>query len=464
MRIGTTDNLSGFFWLADKPGKRLPGILSIKDGGNIELEVIGNFDKDIGQALTNQDFNLPRIHGNVETRGEVTLDNCFYSKKNISFGDISKSRIHVNLLVSGVWFEKDEEVAFESITFSVDGLDQWVATTGFKVTPNFEDKSVSVSYKAPAKEVFPISEGFELVLEYAWSIPGAPLFTEAKVTQSALLTIEAKEKTPLKEFVSTAFKIINLLSFCVDKTVSIGEISARSSGVVRKYPDDKEIPVVMKVVYPSLPFDEEMPKIEWHSMLLQFPQIRDRFSTIISSWLQAYEEIEPSMNLYFSSRTGAHRFLNGRFLAMAQCLETFHRRASSETMMDAKEYDSLVKTIVESCPEERRDWLSGRLSHGNEVSLRKRLNKIIGVFEDALGGKKVTSRLINLIVNTRNYFTHYSPDLEAKAADGGDLWSLCMKMEFIFQMHLLKRLGLTEDELSEILKTNQNLQFKIKNA
>ncbi|WPJ96356.1 hypothetical protein SH580_01400 [Coraliomargarita algicola] len=464
MRFEAPEKLSGFFWMIDKPGKRIPGILSISDGGDVELEIIGNFDENVSKAFTSQDFNLPRIHGHVEKRSEVTLDNCFYTNKNFSFGGISKSRIHVNLLISGVWFEKDEEVAFESISFSVDGLDQWVATAGFQVSPNFEDKSVSISYKAPQEENFPINDDMMLSLAFAWSIPGAPLFTEAKVTQSALLKIETKVKQPLRDLISAAYKITNLLSFCIDKTVSISEISAQSKEVVRKYPDGKEIPIAMKVVYRSLPFDEEVPKIESHDMLLRFPQIRKRFSAFICAWFQAYELVEPSINLYFSSRTGAHRFLNGRFLAMAQCLETFHRRLSNETMMDPDKYDSLVETILKSCPETNKDWLSGRLSHGNEVSLRKRLKKIIEPFETEFGGKKAVSRLVDLIVNTRNYFTHFSPDLEVKAADGNELWTLCMKMEAVFQMHLLKQLGLSDDEVSEVLKANRNLQYKIKEA
>lgn len=41
MRFKEPEKLSGFFWVVNKPDKRIPGVLSISDGGGIELEIIG---------------------------------------------------------------------------------------------------------------------------------------------------------------------------------------------------------------------------------------------------------------------------------------------------------------------------------------------------------------------------------------------------------------------------------------
>jgi len=84
MRIEEEYVKTGYFWLPEQQENKIPGILTIKDGGNIELEVVGLFDESI-KALNGED-DLSRIIGHVEKDGLVTLDNCFYTKKNISFG------------------------------------------------------------------------------------------------------------------------------------------------------------------------------------------------------------------------------------------------------------------------------------------------------------------------------------------------------------------------------------------
>lgn len=79
MRIEEEYVKTGYFWLPEQQENKIPGILTIKDGGNIELEVVGLFDESI-KALNGED-DLSRIIGHVEKDGLVTLDNCFYTKK-----------------------------------------------------------------------------------------------------------------------------------------------------------------------------------------------------------------------------------------------------------------------------------------------------------------------------------------------------------------------------------------------
>ena len=92
MRLDEEFKKSGYFWLPSNPEKRIPGTLFIKDGGNIELEVVGLFDESIdgiNRAMNGSDV-LERVVGHIEKDGLVTLDDCFYKNRNISFGGISK--------------------------------------------------------------------------------------------------------------------------------------------------------------------------------------------------------------------------------------------------------------------------------------------------------------------------------------------------------------------------------------
>lgn len=112
------------------------------------------------------------------------------------------------------------------------------------------------------------------------------------------------------------------------------------------------------------------------------------------------------------------------------------------------------------CPKNHKDWLAGRLDNGNEISLRTRLNRIIESFKSTIGTESEVKFIVKLIVDTRNYLTHYDHKLEKKAASGQNLWSLCQKMEAILQLHLLKELGFNESEINSVL--NNTYKFKNK--
>lgn len=116
---------------------------------------------------------------------------------------------------------------------------------------------------------------------------------------------------------------------------------------------------------------------------------------------------------------------------------------------------------MDSCPDEHLDWLKGRLMHGNEINLSKRLKRIIEPFKEHLGTSKERSKILRKIVDTRNYLTHYSENLESESAKGRDLWILCQKMEVIFNLHFLNIIGFTSEEVNKTIKNSYRLQQKI---
>lgn len=459
MRIEEEYKKTGYFWLPEKEDEKIPGVLTINDGGKIELEVIGLFDESI-KALNRND-DLPRIIGHVEKDGLVTLDNCFYTKKNYAFGGISKSEILANSALSGTAWEKDEEFDFNTFSFSVDCLDEWVGISGIDVDNDWGNRTATINFKPPENFSFALDNGMELEICFAYTLPGFPNLTEAKITQRAYLKLSSKELRNVSEFTATAFKLTNLMCFAMDETVAMKNVSATSSKIQRDGGDGKKSPVTISVYYQSYPYTEKVPAKNLHEMLFNFGAIKGNAQHIFNSWINAYDYLSPALDLYFSTKTGAQKYLDGKFLALAQGLETYHRRTSEETLMDPKVYSSLVNTIVENCPEEYVDWLCARLTHGNEISLRKRIKRIIEPFKDHLGSNKDRKKLLRKIVDTRNYLTHYTESLKEQAAVGKELWILCLKMEAIFNLHFMKIIGFTDDEIDGVVKDCYALNRKI---
>lgn len=462
MRIEEEYKKTGYFWLPEKEEKKIPGILSINDGGKIELEIVGHFDEDL--KVLRGDGNLSRIIGHVEKDGLVTIDNCFYTKKNISFGGISKSKILASKVLSGAAWDKDEKVVFNTFSFSVDCLDEWVGISGIDVDNDWNRNTTTIIYNQPKKIKIELKNGLMLEICFAYTIPGFPNLTEAKITQRAYFRLKSENPRDLNDFTFTAFKITNLMCFAMDEVVSLKNVSATSSEILRGSGDDEKHPVPISIYYQSMPFSEKIPKKNWHEMLFNFDTIKDSAQQVFNNWLSAYEYLSPAMGLYFSTKSGAQKYIDGKFLALAQGLETYHRRTSKETLMDEGPYENLVSEVLKGCPEEHLDWLKGRLIHGNEINLGKRLKKIIEPFKVHLGTNEERSRLLRKIVDTRNYLTHYSENLHDKSAKDRDLWVLCIKMEVIFNLHFLKVIGFTDEEISRVIGNCYPLKQKLKEA
>lgn len=196
-------------------------------------------------------------------------------------------------------------------------------------------------------------------------------------------------------------------------------------------------------------------------MLFNFGAIKTNAQHVFNNWLDAYEYLSPALGLYFSTKDGAQKYLDGEFLSLVQGLETYHRRTNSETPMDKGSYENLVSEIIKGCPEEHLDWLKGRLMHGNEFNLSKRIKNIIEPFKDHLGTNKERKKLVKKIVDTRNYLTHYSESLHAVSAKHRDLSVLCLKLEAIFNLHFLKIIGFTNEEINVVVENCHPLKQKL---
>lgn len=464
MRMKEELRKSGFFWLPTSPNHRVSGTLLIVDGGRVELELVGSLEPpETFIDAYNNNRQPERINGDVESFGYVTLIGCFYRNRNYNLpGQISKSRIHANKAILGASYGEDDPLLFNTLTFSVEGLNEWVGITGFSSTIEPERFSISLNYSLPETISFELHDGIQLDIGFSASTPSFPITQSATIEQKTYFKLSSRTPLELDELLNLAFQLTTFVGFGLDATVSLNSVTATADDLVQELGEGRTIPHKLEIIYQSLPFAKEPPKIEWFNMLFGFGAVRERFADVLNNWFSAYENIGPALNLYFSVTNGDQKFLENQFLALAQCLETYHRRTSHEKLMDDEVFSSLLETIMQGCPEEHKEWLTGRLQFGNELSLSQRIKKIITPFKELLGNSSQRNALIRSIVETRNYLTHYNQSLEDKASTGRPLWCLCKKMEAIFQLHLLDVIGFSHDEIVSIHSNSNDLQAKLK--
>ena len=428
MRIKEEFKRSGDFWLPSVPDRVLPGTLSIADGGNIELEVAGLFKSDEMEALLNDDSqSIERIVGHIEKDGLVTLDDCYYKTGTINLvGGRSKSFIHINRVFAGVAYDEDTRPFFNTLTFSVEGIDEWVGISGIKVGLQPEEHTATISYQQPADVALNLNNGMQLLIIFDWTFRGSPITKEVGISQQIYFKLVSQKARELNDFISIAYKITAFLCLAIDQTVSLDSMSATSDNLRQDSGDGRTRTIPINIYYSSWPYSKDVPKIHRHHMLFGFGQIQNDAEMMINNWIKAYEQIDPAVNLYFLAKMGAQPSPEARFLALAQGLEACHRRES-----------------------------------GGKVSFGNRIESIIEPFKDIIGDRTTREELISRIVNTRNYLTHYDSSLESKAAKDEGLWFLCLKMELLFQFHFLKLIGFSREQIDSIVANCSQIRRKL---
>ena len=196
-------------------------------------------------------------------------------------------------------------------------------------------------------------------------------------------------------------------------------------------------------------------------MLFRYPDVASRIGQILSKWLDSYGTFTPAYNLYFASRYDGRQYPDVNFLRLVQGIETLHRRSSEETEMPKDEFKNHVNSILQSCPDDKRDWVKDKLSSANALPLRRRLGRMIEPFRHLFGNEEESEILVKRIVDTRNYLTHYSGKLERKAASHEDLLMLRDKLEGLFQLHLMRLIGFDGEFIASILNRNYELSRKL---
>ncbi len=415
MRIKEEFKKSGYFWLPSVPERKVAGILSISDGGSIDLEIIELLDHKTERLFND---SLKRIVGYIEEDKFVTLDDCGYKGGNLASIGLSKSSFRVTRAFTRVQYEEDEVPSFNTLTFSVEGIDDWIGISN-------DSQTTTILYQHPESISFNLTKDIELSITFnevrtsSWSL------REERITQKTYFKLVSQDARELGELVSVARKITEFLCFATNKIVCLDSMSATSDDLTQETGDGKTVPVPINIYYRSWPYAKDEPKFNLYNMLFGFKEMRNDIEEVINNWVKSYEQYDSAFRLYFLAKTGAQTYLEEKFLTLVQGLEAYHQRIVSK-----------------------------------QVSLEDRITSIIKPFKDLIGIDENQQELIDSIVHTRHYLTHHNPRKEPKAAKGTDLWPLCLKMELLLELHFLQLMGCSREKIDSVVANCAQLKRK----
>ncbi|MCY3737308.1 MAG: hypothetical protein OXG13_12950 [Gemmatimonadaceae bacterium] len=467
MRLSGPVEKPGFFWLPQDQENQVPGILRISKSGEATLEISYSYNPVLSllsePPLGHSPVGSPidRICG-IAGNSRLTLDRCFrVSGSQVSGDGVSTSTIRAEYAFLGVNFEEGEIVTFSSVQFSVEGLDEWLRISGFHTSEDWAEKRTAIDFTLPDEINHHLPDGFDLKLSFSATLPAITAAMEARIVQKAHITLIPGDLRPLDDFLTLVLRLHNFLRLAIDKPISVDSVTGYSKEKTGSLAEGKTYQIPIKLFFQGPPYAEEKPETLWFRMLFSRRDVADQLEGMLCTWLKNYTVHESAFNLYFASISGASTYLESKFLSLVQGIEVLHRRAFPGTQMGKDEFAELLDMAVCAIPPDRREWLQDRLKYANELPLRRRIKQMVDPFKHSFGEARKRKSFVSKVTDTRNYLTHYDRALASRAVEGKDLWNLCLKLEALFQMHLLRLMGMGIDSIRSIANENQALRFKL---
>lgn len=445
--------LKGNWFLPENPDRMVVGTLTFEFDKRTKLELVG--------SLTDDSPRTPKAYiilGFTTDGKHITLYKCYESNRTMSFPGQTTSTWNVIFTIEGGHFGKKEDLTFSSIAASLHNLNEWLAISGYKISPtNYVKYKYKVSYALPKQIEFDIDNSVKGLFNFTFKPPPLGFNYEINLKQKAEFQVETKDKElGLEQLLNYMSSFQNFLTLGTYEASFPLEIKLKSKEVTEEI-NGKEYPTKYNLFYNvSLSPYSNRPKILWE-FLFNYRDIKRNYKRIIKKWYLNCNEIEPVLNLLMETFYQGGSFNENKFLNMAQALETFHRRRRKNNVLTDKQHKKRINEIKKSIPKKHKDFIYGKLIHSNEPSLHMRLDSLFQEFNTKTFSKIVSDKdkFIKQTKDSRNYYTHYDVKMEKKALKGAELYHLTEKLKVILISAVLRETRFSYDLLENLLERNE---------
>lgn len=443
--------IEGVWWTPDNPDRRFTGILEYTSE-NAVLNLWGSF-KDITEF--NQQVAPEIILGNSIDGEKLTLSKISELGSTLGSGGF-RSRYIVIHVFRGIHFNKKEDIKFKNVTVRFSNFDNWLAISGFQITPNLETGGMEIKHTPPSLIPAIINDFYKIIISFrvSHSISHKDI-KDVHLTQTGVTIIESKEEKPFTEFLKVQHHLRNFLSLammspCYPLFV-IGRVE--DSKLPNGYSD-------VGIFY-SHKAPQTMEGIHDLHMLFRFHDISANFEQYLKNWFDKVETLEPVFNLYFGTFYNSDMYLDHMFLNTVQSVESYHRRTMTNKIWSEDEFMKIQEEATNCVSDKYKEWVKNKFQYGNEPSLRKRIKELLDAVNEVLGEFSIYNyEFIDDVVNTRNYLTHYDPTLKEKSLTIDQaLFDAIQKLRAIMEVCFMMQLGIPNENMKNIMK--RSLQNKL---
>ena len=437
----------GLFWLPGHEEDALSGRLRFDPtGGGINLSLVGDFAH--APAGPDSLFRIVGWRGN----DRVTLDRCYSQGPNFRAPGITEGRYYANRMFVGHHFER-EEIAFQYVAVQLSDLDSWVGRSGIATEDDYshtESRSRPIfrmAFTPPPEETHPFSRG-RVKLAFGWKPSGDPIHG-ISFQQWPGIIIEYDQMQPFDVIQRDVGRIQDLVTLCVDAPTALDSLVLWRPDIQAKVLSGRDAGVEQRIEFIATPIrfidpQEHRPR-HWHQMLLNFEELGG--IEAMARWLDASQRFRRALNSFMSIKHAEQMFAENRFLNVTFAAEAFHRTTYGGQYMDEEIFNGLLDVYLTNTPQEHHEWLLGRIAHGNEFPLAKRLQQLAtraGAATGPLIGRK--GRWVDTVAKVRNELTHLGTD--SREFVGADLVFLAESVYAVVRICILIECGVSPATLA----------------
>lgn len=447
----------GLWWREGAEHDQVGGTLTFSPSDGPELKllgVLGDMESALKAALGGGRDEDVTIHG-VTTRGKpVTLIRAMNVNRQLHMPGIPHETWRSNLLVVGIHLHsEDDEEIFSKSYLRFEGIERWLEHRPFADSFDHASKSLTVTAHKPREVHFANHDEFEVV-SVGSLYQDNKSATHFEIDVLSYLGIIPRAPKSLNWHMRTAVRLQELAALCTGHFLPLTSLELRGPDEERSgdatFP--REVHVYARMIYPKV---GSRPKHE--APLVSGTELTRFNPEAVQTWFDQYEIFSPAIGLFFTVTGEQHMFTNVRLLLAVQALEVFHRRTSDETVMPAADFPTFAAGLVEAIPAaataRMKDRLKGAYRYLNEPSLNQRLKSIVddlaAEFGRAPPGFDKARR--RRLVDTRNYYTHFSEELDANTLDGEGMYWASRRISLLLTLLFLRRLGIAASDIAPLL-------------
>ena len=430
--------LTAHWWLPSRPEDKVPGTLTFNPDAGARQELMGLFNSpDFGTfALLSspRSLRLDIVLGSDADADLYTLH--ILDALNIS----NTSTFRVSYLLAGKHFSSTEEINFRSALVQYTYLEAWSCFQFTRPRKSDSPECLSIDIPSTVATLFAANPG-GLIKEVSLEAYARSQFKPSVVDirPGARFKIELSAASDLRAFLALLFDLGQLMTMFVGNPSYVKKLGLF---------DQSESAVI--VFFSSTIRPEE----QLHPLQMCFPlkDIHSSIRILVEKWFESVPLLKPIHDLLFGTLFAQDSFVTTKFLSLTQALESFHRRTTGGTYVDSADYLALQRTLTAavpaSIPNPLRQRLSDTLTYANEYSLRKRLNDLFASLDvrtvDMLKIPDLKS-MVELIVKTRNYLTHFDEESRTLLVDDiVRMHYMNVRLTALQFILILKRLGIGE--------------------
>ncbi|WP_040486967.1 HEPN domain-containing protein [Listeria grayi] len=419
----------GIWFLPDNKNP-INGTLKKSEEGEYYLILFNSFDG----ILDNNLPDYPVVQGVLSSGEEISLFDVLVIRTKFSLPGFPILECRVSYIYVGALYNSMKEIKISKAKISYKYLNYWINEKSITTIWIKETNEIITNYEMPKLKTFEF-DNMNLKFNFKVKTTG-DFYSNYELKQTGFIEFDFKEAAKVDDLLEEMNSFSDFLTLCY------GELALKEQVLFYDSNSD-EIEFIYDVTQAV-----KIKELSEKDMFIKFSFIAEDFQNCYMNWKQKRELLRPTISYFVEAHERVFH-IPMSFLKIVQALEAFSRRNRCNESMSKEKFGELQERLT-SClaAEDDKQLVLGMLS--NEPRLRKRLNDLFSEVNNIFNiPSKKRKSIINKIVNTRNYFTHFDNSLENKKMEPEEIIYISKYMKLVLRVILLKELDVSE-ELIEI--------------